>query len=150
MQVAYLEEAAETTGRSAAAAVGDLNNDGLPDMYIANGMMWPGRNDVFINTGNGTFAPWHAASGELANREARSKAIIIADLNGAIQVLPSHSNHCTNISCFSTGDGLSDAFVANQGSNDLFFYRTCMLDTLGAFLGDGLVSMTGRGTDCCE
>lgn len=40
------------TGMSLGAAVGDYNNDGFPDMYIAN----IGRNALYHNNGDGTFS----------------------------------------------------------------------------------------------
>jgi len=46
-------------GYSLGAAAGDFDNDGYPDLFVAN----LGRNSLYHNNGNGTFADVTAASG---------------------------------------------------------------------------------------
>jgi len=39
------------TGYGMGVAVGDINNDGYPDLYLTN----LGHNQMYLNQGNGTF-----------------------------------------------------------------------------------------------
>jgi tetratricopeptide (TPR) repeat protein len=50
-----VESGLKSTGGSDAVAVGDCNNDGFPDIFVASVNV--GRNELFRNKGNGTFEP---------------------------------------------------------------------------------------------
>lgn len=67
----------------------DLNNDGLPDLYVANDFFTPDR--IWINQGDGTFkeVKWSA----IRNSSFSSMAVTIGDIND---------------------DGLSDLFVTEM------------------------------------
>ncbi len=96
------EDITETSGLktewgSISAQFADINNDGLPDLYVCN---WIDENRLYLNLGNGKFKDITKDSGVLCGFGKRSNSVTFADFNN---------------------DGLLDLFIGNRGyTNKLF------------------------------
>jgi len=107
-------------GRAMSAAVGDLDNDGLPDIYVANDAM---ENYFYRNTGKGKFVEAGSVIGVAFGEYGQgvsSMGPTLGDLDG---------------------DGFLDLFIPDMGYSsllmrhgDLFEDRTAV-STLAAMLG---------------
>ncbi len=115
------------TNYSQGVSAGDINNDGFPDVYVAN----LGRNSLFENNGDGTFTEITQAAG--LRESVWTVSCAIADLNG---------------------DSLPDLFDVNYVQGPELLTATCLdqngrpvvcrptvfdpvLDTLWVNQGDG-------------
>jgi hypothetical protein len=75
-------------------AIGDLNNDGLPDIFFTSNM---GGNKLYLNKGNWHFEDISVKAGFPAAKPQWSTGVVLADVNG---------------------DGWLDIYVCNAGHMD--------------------------------
>lgn len=71
------------TGYGMGAAVGDVNNDGLPDLYLSN----LGSNQLYLNKGNGKFADVTKESGVDDARWTTSASFFDYDRDGWLDLM---------------------------------------------------------------
>ncbi|MGH7134724.1 MAG: FG-GAP-like repeat-containing protein, partial [Pirellulales bacterium] len=96
---------------SQGATIGDFDNDGFPDLYVAN----IGINRLYRNNGDGTFSDVSEVSGIRQDRWTTS--CLLADLNG---------------------DGFADIYDVNYLQGRDVYERTCPVDGLPRTCTPGL------------
>jgi enediyne biosynthesis protein E4 len=94
-------------GKSLALVLADLNNDGWPDIFIANDTQ---RNFLYLNNGDGTFRDASYTSGAGFSEEGMPEAGMSADAadvrnNGLYDLYVSHLDFQLNRYYHSNGDG---------------------------------------------
>ena len=112
-----------TDGKSLAVVLADLNNDGWPDIFIANDTQ---RNFLYINKGDGTFRDATYTSGAGFSEDGRPEAGMSADAadvmnNGLPYLFVSHLDFELNRLYRNNGDGtFTDATIASGiGQSDI-------------------------------
>jgi len=95
------------SGKSLAVVTADLNNDGWPDIFIANDTQ---RNFLYINKGDGTFRDASYTSGAGFSEDGRPEAGMSADAadiknNGLPSLFVSHLDHELDRLYSNNGDG---------------------------------------------
>jgi hypothetical protein len=101
-------------GKSLAVVLADLNNDGWPDIFIANDTQ---RNFLYLNNGDGTFRDVSYTSGAGFSEDGKPEAGMSADAadvrnNGLYDLYVSHLDFELNRFYRNNGDGtFSDATI---------------------------------------
>ncbi|MGA8224720.1 MAG: CRTAC1 family protein [Candidatus Acidiferrales bacterium] len=104
-------------GKSLAVVLADLDNDGWPDIFIANDTQ---RNFLYINNGNGTFRDASFTSGAGFSEDGRPEAGMSADAaditnNGLLYLFVSHLDFELNRLYRNNGDGTFTDFTIASG-----------------------------------
>ncbi len=147
-------------GKGLAVVTADLNDDGWPDIFIANDTQ---RNFLYLNNGNGTFRDASYTSGAGFSEDGRTEAGMSADAadtrnNGALDLFVSHLDHELNrfyrndgkatftddtiTSGIGRTDFLNSAFGArffdfdNDGWRDLLVINGHILDNISIYHPD--------------
>lgn len=86
--------------------IGDLNNDGLPDVFLTSNM---GENKLFLNTGNFTFKDITANAG-FKQDSMWSTGVLFVDINndGWLDIYVCNSGHMTN------GNRINKLYINNH------------------------------------
>src|SRR2546428_3594102 len=121
-------------------AVGDINNDGLPDLYFTSNL---GRNRLYLNKGNYRFEDVTERAG-VADAEGWKTGVTMADVNGdgyidiyvsAVDYLTMHGH---NVLYINNGDG---TFTDRTEQYGLGFTGYSTQATFFDFDGDGDLDM---------
>jgi enediyne biosynthesis protein E4 len=104
-------------GKSLAVVLADLNNDGWPDIFIANDTQ---RNFLYFNNGNGTFRDASFSSGAGFSEDGRPEAGMSADAaditnNGLLYLFVSHLDFELNRLYRNNGDGTFTDYTIASG-----------------------------------
>jgi hypothetical protein len=110
-------------GKSLAVVTVDLNNDGWPDIFIANDTQ---RNFLYINKGDGTFKDASYSSGAGFSEDGRPEAGMSADAadianNDLFSLFVSHLDHELDRLYRNNGDGTftDDTIASGIGQTNL-------------------------------
>jgi len=104
-------------GKSLAVVLADLNNDGWPDIFIANDTQ---RNFLYFNNGDGTFRDASFTSGAGFSEDGRPEAGMSADAaditnNGLLYLFVSHLDFELNRLYRNNGDGTFTDYTIASG-----------------------------------
>ncbi|MDZ4745571.1 MAG: VCBS repeat-containing protein [bacterium] len=128
-------------GYGLSASIGDLNNDGWPDIYVAND--FEERDNLWMNNGNGTFTD--RASTSFQNMSSASMGSDIADTDGdglldimSVDMLPEdHTRRMTQLGgmsiygpFFDSAQRVNNTLQLNRGSQH--FSNICYLAGMAA------------------
>lgn len=112
-----------TDGKSLAVVLADLNNDGWPDIFIANDTQ---RNFLYLNNGDGTFRDATYSSGVGFSEDGRPEAGMSADAadvmnNGLLYIFVSHLDYELNRLYRNNGDGTftDDTIASGLGQTNI-------------------------------
>lgn len=132
-----------TPGNGLGVVVGDYDNDGWPDIYVANDSV---PNFLYRNLGNGTFEEVGQWAGVAVNRNGRPEAGMGTDFgdidnNGLLDIFVTNLDWETNTLYHNQGKGLFVDATAERGLGEpslpLVGFGTAFLD----FDNDGLLDI---------